>query len=520
LSQPFRDLKIKSHSQALKIKFTPTMASRSDAIVPPLVPSSAGQPVQQPLDTQKAPEPDIRDIAASSHLPNVPTSVSSSSKLSTITAALGYNRFHDATFGNSGMVPSFMLFSWIISAIDRTMLNTYRFGQSSPDWHPLLTQAYYGIIFVIHILRVRRSAQIVTSEEYTFLEWFEGTFPLSSLPVAGPLKHFLQSITVSSGPSKFYGNIFPLTPGDSTLRAGNSFTLNGAENVFRVNFPNIRLLLDEINAIIDPAQHQANFDPANAEHWRRFYLPFNNLYGAATNGCFYYSYPGITGLIPLPANQMVTFYNASQGTPFPPRLTAAAGNTTSIAEFLGLANHGVQHSAWFPVVVNLMQRHAQFFKDSTSLSSISTVGLGAHVPTVAPAANPHLSLANPGAATLIRTVAAIAAVPAAGGAAATPAMLAGWRVVSRPEHLRVTASSRMSTLHLLAEQFSLLSCVNIDYTNVAARGGNYHAFPAANVSRTGPIWDLPIVKNHAEIDVYNQIVTFLVATFHSDTRFT
>jgi hypothetical protein len=494
------------------------MASK-DAVPPTLVPQGPGNPIEQPLDTQKAPEPDIRDIAASSHLPNVPTAVSSSSKLSTITAALGYNRFHDTTFGNSGMIPQFMLFSWIISAIDRTMLNTYRFGQSSPDWHPLLTQIYYGIVFIVHILRVRRSAQVITADEYTFLEWFEGTFPLSSLPVAGPLKHFLQSITVCSGPSKFYGNIFPLTPGTWTLDANNLFRFDNAQS-FRTSFPHIRILLDEINAIVDPANHAANFDPTNQEHWRRFYLPFNELFGAATNSPVFFSYPGMTGLIPLPANQMVTFYNASQGTPYPPRLTAAAGNTTTIAEYLGLANHGVQHSAWFPVVVNLMQRHSQFFKDSTSLASISTVGLGAHVPTVVPAANPHLSLVNPGNNTLIRAVPAIAAVAAAQQAPALPGMTAGWRCTARPEHLRVTAQSRMATLHLLAEQFSLLSCINIDYSTLTARGANYFGFPAAATSRTGPIWNLPVVKTHAEIDVYNQIVTFLVATFHSDTRFT
>jgi hypothetical protein len=491
-----------------------------DATLPALVPQGPGQPVQQPLDTQKAPEPDIRDIAASSHLPNVPVAVSSSAKLSSITAALGYNRFHDATFGNSSMIPNFLLFSWIISALDRTMLNTYRFGQSSPDWHPLLTQIYYGICFIVHILRVRRSAQVITADEYTFLEWFEGTFPLSSLPIAGPLKHFLQSITVCSGPSKFYGNIMPETPSQWTLTPGNAFTF-GAPNVqFNSCFPAIRVLLDEINAMTDAAQHQANFDPNNAEHWRRFHLPFNNMFGAPTVSEFYYSLPGFTGLIPLSATQMVTFYHASQGTPYPPRLAAAAGNLTTIAEFCGLANHGTQQSAWFPVVVNLMQRHAQFFKDSTSLASISTVGLGAHVPTVIPAANPHISLVNAAAGQLIVPVAAVAAVPAAGGAPATPAVLAGWRCTARPHHLRVSASSQLNTLHLLAEQFSLLSCINIDYTNVAARGANYHPLPAANVSRLGPVWNLPVVKNHAEIDVYNQIVTFLVATFHSDTRFT
>lgn len=496
------------------------MSDRTQAHVPPIVPEAPGQPVQQPLDTQKAPEPDIRDIAASSHLPNVPTAVSSSSKLSTITAALGYNRFHDTTFGTSTMMPNFMLFSWTISAIDRTMLNTYRFGQSSPDWHPYLSQVYYGICFVIHILRVRRSAQVITSDEYSFLEWFEGTFPLSSLPVAGPLKHFLQSITVSSGPSKFYGNIVPHTPALWSLNAASSFTFVNNDAPFNTAFPAIRALLDEINAMIDPARHQNNFDPNNAEHWRRFHLPFNNMYNAPTASEHFFSLPGFTGLIPLPANQMVTFYHASQGTPFPATITAAAGNTTSIAEYLGLANHGVQQSAWFPVVVNLMQRHAQFFKDSTSLASISTVGLGAHVPTVHPAANPHLSLVNAAAGQLIVPVAAVAAVPAAGGAPASPAVLAGWRSTQRPTHLIISAQSKMNTLHLLAEQFALLSCVNIDFTGLAARGANYHAFPAAAASRTGPLWNLPNVKSHAEIDVYNQIVTFLVATFHSDTRFT
>nr|AWC68506.1 putative capsid protein [Heterobasidion partitivirus 11] len=495
------------------------MASK-DATLPPLVPSGPGQPVQQPIDTQKAPEPDIRDIAASSHLPNVPVAVSASSKLSTITAALGYNRFHDSTFGISSMVPNFMLFSWIISALDRTMLNTYRFGQSSPDWHPLLTQIYYGIVFVVHILRVRRSAQTITADEYTFLEWFEGTFPLSSLPIAGPLKHFLQSITVCSGPSKFYGNIAPDTPSSWTLTAANAFTFGAPDLHFNSCFPAIRYLLDEIVAMTDAAQHQANFDPNNAEHWRRFHLPFNNVFGAATANEHYFSFPGFTGLLPLPATQMVTFFHASQGTPYPPRVAAAAGNMTSIAEFCGLANHGVQQSAWFPIVVNLMQRHAQFFKDSTSLANISTVGLGAHVPTVTPAANPHLSLVNAAAGQLIVPVAAVAAVPAAGGAPATPAVLAGWRATARPHHLRVAAASRMNTLHLLAEQFSLLSCVNIDFTGLAARGGNYHALPAAANVRQGPLWNLPVVKTHAEIDVYNQIVTFLVATFHSDTRFT
>jgi len=493
------------------------MATQTPNVTLPVqAPEPVGAPVNQPTVNQAPPPPDPRDVAASSKLPYIPGAVSSSSsKLSSITAALGYNRFTPRTFGPSGYIPSFVLMSIVLSSIDRLMVNTYRFHQSNPDWHPVISQIYYGIIFVVHILRVRRSAQVITEDESTFLEWFEGNWPFQSLPIAGPLKHFLQSITVTSGPTKYYGNIVPTTPSTYGSVTAQLYAQRG--NGFLSSWPQIPVLMDIINDMLN-AGTRANFNPNDQTHWQQYFLPMTHLFGVPIVDERVFSGAGMTDLVFLPATSMPTWYNSARNLMFPPRLNGVATPaTTTIAEYLRLGTTGTQHTTWLPSVIGMMQRHAQFLKDSTSLASISCVGVGACLPIVTLAANNNLSLVNAAANQVVTPVAAIPAAPAAGNVPATPGRAAGYRATRFP-NLNISALSKSEDLHLIAEQFALLSSVNVSYTGLAARGNRYYTFPTDAQTRTGPYWTLPDVKSHPEIDVYGQIVTFLTGAFHNDQR--
>jgi len=408
------------------------------------------------------------------------------------------------------------LLSLVLSHIDQIMINTYRFGQSNPNWHPIMSQIYYGIIFVVHILKVRQANQTITPDENNFLTWFESVFPLSSLPVAGPLKHFFQSISACSGPTKYYGNIGPVLPPNWTLTAGNSFYLNAPADA--MTMPPIRVYMDLLNDIFIQNTRN-NFDQTNPIHWQQFFVPFTHLHSAPLADEHIFGLPGMTDIVYLAAQTMPSFWQHAHNMPIPPRLAANTPDLTTIAEYLGFANNGTTHYSWFPTVVGMMQRHSQFFKESTSLASISAVGLGASLPIVNHAANANISLVNAAANMPIHPVPAVAATPAAPNVPATPGHAAGFAATPFTT-LNVTANSKSDDLHLLAEQFAMLSDVNPSYTGLNARGGHYHALPTDAQLRTGPYWDLPDIRIHAQIDVLTQIKTFLTGTFHTDTRMT
>lgn len=489
------------------------MATQTDPVNPvPVHPSAPGQPAPTSHTNEGAPPPDPRTIAANSMMPNLPPSGPTSSSLSSITAALGYNQFQPLTYGTSFFLPYFGFLSLMLSALDRVMLNTYRFNQSNPDWHPLFTQIYYGILFVVHVIRVKRTAGASSPAENDFITWFESNFPLSSLPVAGPVKHFLQSITVCTGPSKFHGNVIPMLPETWTLSAAGNFEFPAPHAYLNSTMPMIPWLMDRLNDI-----NRGATAGWIAQDWERYHAAgITHMYGVAVAPEWPFGAAGFTDLVHLPAQSMVPFRAALANMAIPPRLAAAQGNLTSIAEFVGLARHGVVHSLWFPTVVGMMQRHAQFLKDSTNLASISTVGLGSTIPIIRFAANTNLGLVNAGAATVVR---ATAAQPAVVGPPALVAQPAGF-TASRFQHLRITSTSKRFDLHLIAEQFALLSCVHVDFANIGARGNNFYAVPNAAQTRNGPMWDYPDVKSHVEVDVLGQYVLFLVGAFHTDQRMT
>jgi hypothetical protein len=492
------------------------MDSTTPAPIAPVQPTGPGQSVPAQQGAQLPTPPDPRDAAANAYMPRtMPTFGASGSKLSAITGALSYSRFHPDTKQPSFYLPCWNLLTLILSQVDRIMINTYRFHQSSPDWHPLVSQVYYSIIFIVHIIRVRQSARTMTQGEADFLSWFEMNFPLSGLPIAGPLKHFFQAITATSGPDKYYGDISPSLP-NIHLRQAREYTFGDFHDVV---LPPIPVLMDMILDIAAP--RQTAFD---SDSWNRFYRPLTHVHSAATGTELFAGLPGIADIPMLPANMMPTFYNAAQSIMWPQRLNSAAGNAdlTSIAEYLRLATYGNGEFTWFPYVVGMMQRHAQFMKDSTNLVSISTVGLAACLPVVTLSANPHISLANAANNTYVRNHAAVAAVAAQAGpppVLGTPGHATYW-TITRFSQYRLTAVEFSSDLHLIAEQLALLSSINISFTGLAARGNHHRALPTDAQLRQGPYWTRPICGRHSEIDVLSQIVIFLAGTFTVDQRMT
>lgn len=494
------------------------MSSTDNTVAPQQSPQNPGGSVPVPPQNQGPPPPDARSIASSSMLPNLPKKGPSSNSLSTITACLGYNAFHSRTLAVSEYLPVFNFISLIISSVDRLMLNTYRFGQSNPDWHPLFSQIYYGIIFVVHILVVRRTASVISSSENDFLTWFEANYALSSLPIAGPLKHFFQVITTTSGHDSFYGNVYPSFPAINCPRANGFLFANWRDSVL----PPVATWLHEILHIVrfSDAETNAGRTPVN---WM-IYRPFADHH---RNGHVQYitGTPGFSDLQRLPANLMDTFVANVRNIGLPPHLNAAAGSTdadfTTIAQYLRLGTNGAQSSLWFGHLISVMQRHAQFMKDSTNLASISSVGIGACLPIIYIQPNDHITVAA-GTINNVAAIAAIAAVAAAQGVAAQAAVPArpATRTSSRIIHFNISAISKFPQLTLLAEQLAVLACINVDFSLLTARGANLPVLPTAANLRSGPIWTSPDRKDYAIVNVHGQIQTYLAGVFHADQRMT
>jgi len=258
-------------------------------------------------------------------------------------------------------------------------------------------------------------------------------------------------------------------------------------------------MLDQIRAIIDHNLIE-NTDQPNRFHY------FESLMGtpAATGAANAYLMANPVARFPVYLDRQRLLNvrsNWARNMSFPTRaqLDVITGNTQglTIAGVLGFFS-GNTYLPWFVNVTTTMSYYARFFKDSRSLSSIITTGLGAGVII----SNPHYTtqyfIDAPNAENAVPSN--VRAADAANNIAAitvdTASAAAYYRPVP-PTSLQCSISHSDRNCEEVAEQYGMLTAMNISSANSIVTSP-----PTDNDIREGVYWSLPALRQAGAVNPF------------------
>jgi hypothetical protein len=293
-------------------------------------------------------------------------------------------KYNDITY----IVPCLIQFYYVLSLMDTQMVHTKRFTDANSDWHPFVSQIYFGILVYYQTLKNQRIGGSITHEQNLFLEFLENTFKAEHLKIPGPLVIFFQGLAACAGPTENYGNVIFGIPNNLNVRQASDFQ---PDNRLDFHLPNIIFMLDQfMRTLQDIAPVGAVPGPVAQASTDRVYM---SIYGvAAANAAANrdsmmtpsarHEVQVTTGLL---AN-LASSSNIWRTTlPFDPAtnnstyVNGANQNALGFDQILGFRGFGATahiNFGWFQQVIRIMQPYGDFFKDTVSLGAITTTGIG------------------------------------------------------------------------------------------------------------------------------------------------
>jgi hypothetical protein len=471
--------------------------------VPPLQPAP---PIEQPAlqdgaadGRNNAPGParNKKEPRRKQHLP--PPSTSASPPALRLVANLGY--YTEQQLQTSMYVPTCITLFYMLYELDLHMVNSYRFLQSAPDWHPLISQIYISVLVYVQIFRAQREAGFIDPECLAFLRDFEVTYDLRNLHIPGPLVPFFQALTLSSGPFEWIGDICPGFQVTSLPLGRNHFALRRDAMLL---LPNIALAIDQLQWLF--AQPATVTDTLVASS---FYSNIFNQAAAAT-GTFrnLMLCPNARFHVYMVPTQIGILRSRAAYFQFPTRYLGTSASTArlTISQFLRFTDAQGSFYNWFDTIARTMQRYCQFTHHSSTLQAISPTGLGASSVRVDFQAN----------LSLIPAAVETEDIPGTGDNSTTPPTPATQRYQNyRPTRFLIQANHCDVELDELPEQYGLLTALNGDWHNVA--NGAVDA-PLNATIREGPYWSLPVVRLSPTTQPTRGFGTIISSEYTSDTR--
>lgn len=291
-------------------------------------------------------------------------------------------------YGPNSLIPDAHHYHMIGNEIDRLMVSTRKFTEIAEFWTPLHGKYFDGLVFIIQCMRAAKSTGSVSTQIQDVLDLFEGesaVYPLSSIPVPGPLENTLSCISSSYVQLIDYDPVRIYVPPTPDCTAAAHFILG---NNASMRFPPIPLLLNQIGHI-----HSANLTSAI---WRDLFVnpvfqtdlhatagappapvpvpAYNSRYalvaGAAGNITAQINSPGVLPTF-FGANNFTQFDNYRESVSIPAYHVANAlpAATLTWIQFLGL-----HEPDFFQACLRIANIRAKFFKGSVSLSDIQPAG--------------------------------------------------------------------------------------------------------------------------------------------------
>lgn len=286
------------------------------------------------------------------------------------------------------IVPCLIQFYYVLSLMDTQMVHTKRFTDANSDWHPFVSQLYFGILVYYQTLKNQRIGGSISHEQNLFLEFLDNSFKAEHLKIPGPLVIFFQGLAACAGPNENYGNVIFGIPNNLDVRQSSDFQ---PTNRLDFHLPNIIFILDQfMRTLQDIAPVGAVPGPVAQASTDRIYM---SIYGvAATNAAANrdsmmtpsarHEIQVTTSLL----SGLAASSNIWRSTlPFDPAtntstyVNGANQNALHLDQVLGFRGFGpTAHTnfGWFQQVIRIMQPYGDFFKDTVSLGAITTTGIG------------------------------------------------------------------------------------------------------------------------------------------------
>jgi hypothetical protein len=404
------------------------------------------------------------------------------------------NQFTISTF-----IPSSLNLFIALSAMDAQMVQTHKFTQSNPHWHPLISQLYVSLLFYIHILRCMIEAEPTNVELVNFYDVLYRHLGLESLVIPGPLVPFFAAITFAASPHEWIGNISPLIPLSTRATPANGFRIG---NSLSMLLPSIPFILSQVHQLVTTFSGTGFSEAMYLASWRDITHIFTRDPNYDADNDLNIYTPNARFLTFVPFSNVQRFISMLPTLSLPTALTADITDTTrvpmSYMQYFGFADYQTQtnSSNWLTTIGPIMSTYSTFFHESTSLMSISPTGLGASLPI----------------ATFLRSSQIVVD-------SLTPTPVAGTRLAHFPRRTPPTNATDINhsapNLSELAEQYAALAIVNVSFSNYQH---NTHVVPPTdNAIRSGPYWSIPTVRTANDIvtsiGIPNNVATF----YHSAT---
>lgn len=264
---------------------------------------------------------------------------------------------------------------YCLAEMDKTMSHTRRWLDNSFGWIPQYSRLYYGVLYIIQVMRSQRDAGLLDLATIPILEVFEMYFNPGNQLIAGPLVPYFKALSSSKVDSDLFGNVAPKLP-DSPSLMEDGTTPNPTDTIVHHHLPAIPALFDEICTLISLG-HGTN--DVNRQVLITGNSPgaFGTAFTAQSPPTNCYNMPGMYYGIPLSGNAADSFYTCASSYSFPQPITrqvmnAGISNWFQYCRF-ATANH--DHYDWFARLSGTMSNYAQHFEGSIPIGDISTSSL-------------------------------------------------------------------------------------------------------------------------------------------------
>lgn len=448
-----------------------------------------------------------RPVASVTRAPGIP-------RMLTIVAnaPLGDQQFQDVTY----KIPSLINFFFTLSMMDTQMANTTRFTGANSDWLPFVSRLYFSVLIYFAVLRAQQIAGALTIEQTQFLDFLRNQFYAETLLVPGPLVPFFEALAACNGPNANYGNVTFGIPNSYGVSQSSHFMFRDRLDVI---LPNNIFCLDQFMRYIQAiAPVNAVPAPVTLSSTDSFLM---DIYGqapaadAANRRAILNPLARFDVNIPQSVIQSFSTSTTSWRTnlPFDPATNqssyVAGNNQTALnfAQILGFQGFGTQAHrtyGWFTHVSRIMQTYCTFFRDTTSLGSITTTGIGANYVTGKIDTNPEnrAALLFEPMTRQVRFQANAAVI----------------RYDLPPHHnIWITFQHSDDSLGEISEQYGVLCQLDLDWTFVNDGDNTHSQGPMRNTVATGPLEQRLIVRTSRSLNVQDRIPGIITGYYHSTT---
>lgn len=270
-------------------------------------------------------------------------------------------------FATSTYIPDLHnLFAFLYEMQTLASESRYMF-EICPGYISLSTSIYYGILAIIRILLARRSIKALSNAESVCLRRFERSFPFLSLPVAGPLAGFFETLgAVKLLPG--YGSIAPSLPDFAIFTAPGNVNYN-VPGLSRI--PNIPMMIQLWRDIRNGVDMRANL--YKLIYWANNTVDKLNV--AFATPAEYTRLLLSAGWYPPLAHvssphDIVALRIQLQRQIILPDITGVRYN--SVSNFLGMIDSA--DLTWFSQLVSIAEKEASLFEGATTFGALPEAG--------------------------------------------------------------------------------------------------------------------------------------------------